>query len=122
MTNAATIAEKSIGNNSKTLSISLDTENGTLVYDILVMNSTGELHKVISDPADGKLLLSRELSDLEANFNNQGILMEDPPQQIDHIPGNNMILTKECPFVCKWIDGYGWFCYFDCGTGRFLLY
>ena len=37
-----------------------------LVYNIAVVDPNGKVHKIIIDPADGKILLSRELSEFES--------------------------------------------------------
>ena len=41
-------------------------DNGYLVYNIAVIDPNDKVHKIIIDPADGKILLSRELSEFES--------------------------------------------------------
>src|SRR5262245_36849172 len=41
-------------------------ENGFLVYTIKVIDPDMKFHKLIIDPADGKVLLSRELTPMES--------------------------------------------------------
>ena len=66
LSEASSAAEKSIGNNSHAVAAHVSDENGYLVYVIAVVDSNGKVHKLIIDPADGKILLSRELSGFEA--------------------------------------------------------
>jgi hypothetical protein len=66
LSDASSAAEKSIGNNSHAVSAHVSQENGYLVYVVAIVDSNGKVHKLIIDPADGKILLSRELSGFEA--------------------------------------------------------
>lgn len=66
LSDASSAAEKSIGNNSHSVAAYVSDENGYLVYVVAVVDSNGKVHKLIVDPADGKILLSRELSGFEA--------------------------------------------------------
>ena len=66
LSDASSAAEKSIGNNSHAVAAHVSDENGYLVYVVAVVDSNGKVHKLIVDPADGKILLSRELSGFEA--------------------------------------------------------
>ena len=66
LSDASSAAEKSIGNNSHSVAAQVSDENGYLVYVVAVVDSNGKVHKLIVDPADGKILLSRELSGFEA--------------------------------------------------------
>ena len=59
-------AEKSIGNNSHAVAARVSDENGYLVYVLAIVDSNGKVHKLIIDPSNGKILLSRELSGFEA--------------------------------------------------------
>jgi uncharacterized membrane protein YkoI len=66
LSNASSTAEKSVGNNSHAVVAHISVENGYLVYSIGVLDSNGKVHKIIIDPANGKILLSRELSGFES--------------------------------------------------------
>jgi hypothetical protein len=66
LSNASSTAEKSVGNNSHAVVAHISVENGYLVYSIGVLDSNGKVHKVIIDPANDKILLSRELSGFES--------------------------------------------------------
>jgi uncharacterized membrane protein YkoI len=59
-------AEKSVGNASHAVAAHIAAENGYLVYNVFVVDSNGKMHKIIIDPSDGKILLSRELSGFES--------------------------------------------------------
>jgi hypothetical protein len=66
LSDASSAAEKSIGNNSHAVSAHISDENGYLVYVVAIVDSNGKVHKLIIDPSNGKILLSRELSGFEA--------------------------------------------------------
>lgn len=66
LSDASSAAEKSIGNSSHAVGAHVSDENGYLVYVVAVVDSSGKVHKLIIDPTNGKILLSRELSGFEA--------------------------------------------------------
>ena len=66
LSEAATTAETNIGNGSHAVAARIGQENGYLVFGIKVIDSNMKFHKLIIDPADGKVLLSRELSPMES--------------------------------------------------------
>jgi len=66
LSDASSVAEKSIGNNSHAVAAHVSDENGYLVYVVVIVDSNGKVHKLIIDPVDNKILLSRELSGFEA--------------------------------------------------------
>ena len=73
LSEAATTAETNIGNGSHAVAARIGQENGFLVYTIKVIDSNMNFHKLIIDPADGKVLLSRELSPMESMMMNFGM-------------------------------------------------
>ena len=66
LSDAATTAETNVGNGSHAVAARMGQENGFLVYTIKVIDSNMKFHKLLIDPADGKVLLSRELSPMES--------------------------------------------------------
>ena len=66
LSDASSAAEKSIGNNSHAVVAHVSDENGYLVYVVVIVDSNGKVHKLIIDPANNKILLSRELFGFEA--------------------------------------------------------
>ena len=62
LSEATTSAENNVGNDSHAVAARIGGENGYLVYFVCVLDLNGKLHKIIIDPADGKILLARELS------------------------------------------------------------
>jgi hypothetical protein len=68
LSEAATTAETNIGNGSHAVAARFGKENGFLVYTIKVIDSNMKFHKLIIDPADGKVLLSRELTPIESKM------------------------------------------------------
>ena len=74
LSEAATTAETNIGNGSHAVAARIGQENGFLVYTIKVIDSNMKFHKLIIDPADGKVLLSRELSPMESMMMKLGMM------------------------------------------------
>ncbi len=74
LSEAATTAETDIGNGSHAVAARIGQENGFLVYTIKVIDSNMKFHKLIIDPADGKVLLSRELSPMESMMMKFGMM------------------------------------------------
>jgi hypothetical protein len=66
LSEAATSAENNVGNDSHVVAAHIGGENGYLFYTVCVFDPNGKLHRIIIDPADGKILLARELSDTES--------------------------------------------------------
>jgi hypothetical protein len=62
---AVMTAQKQLGNNSRAVAAHVADENGYLVYAIWGVDPDMNLHKVIIDPGNGKVLLSQKLSMLE---------------------------------------------------------
>jgi len=75
LSEAATSAENNVGNDSHAVAALIGGENGYLVYTVCVFDPNGKLHKIIIDPADGKILLERELSGRELMMMHQGMMM-----------------------------------------------
>jgi hypothetical protein len=74
---AATSAESRTGNESHAVAAHFGQENGLLVYSVVVIDPDMKFHKVIIDPADGKILLSRELSKMESVMMHHGMMHHD---------------------------------------------
>jgi uncharacterized membrane protein YkoI len=75
LSEAVTSAENNVGNGSHAVAGRIGGENGYLVYNVCVLDLNGKLHKIIIDPADGKILLARELSGMELMMMHQGMMM-----------------------------------------------
>jgi len=77
LSEASSSAEQNVGNGSHAVAAHIGEENGYLVYNIFVVDSNGKMHKIIIDPSDGKILLSRELSGFESMMiMHQGMMMD----------------------------------------------
>jgi uncharacterized membrane protein YkoI len=74
LNNATTTAENSVGNNSHAVAARLGDENGYLVYTIWVLDPNMKFNKVIVDPGNGQVLLSKQISMEE----HKGIMMMGP--------------------------------------------
>ena len=68
LSEAATTAETNVGNGSHAVAARIGQTNGFLVYTVKVIDPNMKFHKLIIDPADGKVLLSRELSPIESKM------------------------------------------------------
>jgi Peptidase propeptide and YPEB domain len=62
LSDAATTAEGSVGNNSHAVAAHIDDKNGYLVYNVMVIDPSMNLSKVIVDPGSGEVLLSEQIS------------------------------------------------------------
>jgi hypothetical protein len=62
LSDAATTAEGSIGNNSHAVAAHIDEQNGYLVYNVMVIDPSMNLSKVIVDPGNGQVMLSEQIS------------------------------------------------------------
>jgi plastocyanin len=60
LVNATMTAEKIVGKNAHAISAQIGVENGFLVYTIWVIDSGNNLHKIIIDPVNGKVLSSQQ--------------------------------------------------------------
>jgi uncharacterized membrane protein YkoI len=61
LSQAATAAEKAVGNNSHAVSAHLGEANGYLVYTVLLVDSSYKFHKAIVDVASGQVLSNQQI-------------------------------------------------------------
>jgi hypothetical protein len=62
LSDAATTAEGSVGNDSHAVAAHIDEQNGYLVYNVMVIDPSMNLSKVIVDPGNGQVMLSEQIS------------------------------------------------------------
>ena len=62
LNDATTTALKSVGGNSSAVAAFIHPENGFLVYNVIVLDSNNNIHRVIVDAGNGKLLSSQSMS------------------------------------------------------------
>jgi uncharacterized membrane protein YkoI len=62
LSDAATTAEASVGNNSHAVAAYIDEQNGYLVYTVMVIDPSMNFSKVIVDPGNGQVLSSKQIS------------------------------------------------------------
>ena len=62
LSNASTAAEGSVGNGSHAVSAELGEKNGYLVYTIMVIDPSMNFSKIVVDPGNGEVLLSKQIS------------------------------------------------------------
>jgi uncharacterized membrane protein YkoI len=62
LSDAATTAESSVGNGSHAASAELGENNGYLVYNVMVIDPSMNVSKVVVDPGNGEVLFSKQLS------------------------------------------------------------
>ena len=84
LSNAATTAEASVGNGSHAVAAHIDEQNGYLVYNVMVIDPSMNFSKVIVDPGNGQVLLSKQISKEEHmrmhGRMDSGMMMEGPQQ------------------------------------------
>ena len=56
------------GSNSSAVAAFIHPENGFLVYNVLVLDSSNNIHRVIVDPGNGKILSNQPMSMMEMMF------------------------------------------------------
>jgi uncharacterized membrane protein YkoI len=61
LSTAATNAEKSVGPSSHAVSAHVGIKNGYLIYSVRIVDSNNNLHWIIVDAGNGKVLLSQQL-------------------------------------------------------------
>jgi uncharacterized membrane protein YkoI len=62
LNDATTTALKSVGGNSSAVAAFIHPENGFLVYNVIVLDSNNNIHRVIVDAGNGKVLSSQSMS------------------------------------------------------------
>ena len=62
LNDATTTALKSVGGNSSAVAGFIHPENGFLVYNVIVLDSNNNIHRVIVDAGNGKVLSSQSMS------------------------------------------------------------
>src|SRR5919197_1070108 len=62
LSDAATTAEASVGNNSHAVAAHIDEQNGYLVYTVMVIDPSMNFSKVIIDQGNGQVLSSKQIS------------------------------------------------------------
>jgi hypothetical protein len=84
LSDAATTAEASVGNGSHAVAAHIDEQNGYLVYNVMVIDPSMNFSKVIVDPGNGQVLLSKQISKEEHmrmhGRMDSGMMMEGPQQ------------------------------------------
>lgn len=73
LSGAATSAEKSVGPNSHAISIHLRLVNGFLVYTAHVVDANNNIHRVIVDAGNGKVLSTIQLPFVHALMGGRGM-------------------------------------------------
>ena len=62
LNDATTTALKSVGGNSSAVAAFIHPENGFLVYNVIVLDFNNNIHRVIVDAGNGKVLSSQSMS------------------------------------------------------------
>lgn len=84
LVNATMIAEKTVGSNAHAVMSHLGIENGFLVYTICTIDSNNNMHRVIVDAGNGKVLSNQQIPMREAMIMHMmmhggGMMMMGPP-------------------------------------------
>jgi hypothetical protein len=64
-TNAINAVRGGAGSNSSAVAAFIHPENGFLVYDVFILDSSNNIHRVIVDPGNGKVLSNQQMSMME---------------------------------------------------------
>ena len=83
------------GSNSSAVAAFIHPENGFLVYDVFVLDSSNTIHKVIVDPGNGRVLSNQPMSLMDMMFMmhpsmgmmGHGMMMGPPGMMMDHGTG-----------------------------------
>jgi len=94
LSDAATTAEASVDNGSHAVSAHIDDKNGYLVYQITVIDPSMNFSKVIVDPGNGQVLLSKQVSkadmmkdEMERHHKMMSMMMGGPQQGMGMMMG-----------------------------------
>jgi hypothetical protein len=63
--NAITTAQSSLGKNATTLAAFIHPDKGFIVYEIFALDANNNIHKIIVDPGNGRILSSQQMSLIE---------------------------------------------------------
>ena len=67
-TNAINAVGGGAGSNASAVAAFIHPENGFLVYDVFVLDSSNNIHRVIVDPGNGKVLSNQQMSLMDMMF------------------------------------------------------
>ena len=86
LNDAATNAIKAVGGglNSSAVAAFIHPERGFLVYDVFVLDSSNNIHRVIVDPGNGKVLSNQLMSMMHRSMGTGGMIMGSPGMMMDH--------------------------------------
>ena len=65
LNDATTNALQAVGTNSSAVATFIHPEAGFLVYNVFIMDGNNNVHKVIVDPGNGKVLSNQQMSMME---------------------------------------------------------
>ena len=89
LNDATTNAIKAVagGSNSSAVAAFIHPEGGFLVYDVFVLDSSNNIHKVIVDPGNGKVLSNQRMSIMDMMsmaHPSMGMMMGGPEMMMQH--------------------------------------
>jgi uncharacterized membrane protein YkoI len=89
LNNATTSALTAVGggSNSSAVAAFIHPENGFLVYDVFVLDSSNNVHKVMVDPGNGRILSNQQMSMMDMMFmmhHGMGMMGHSPDMMMDH--------------------------------------
>jgi uncharacterized membrane protein YkoI len=90
LSNATTIAENSVGNDSHAVAAHVGDVNGYLVYNVFVLDPNMNFNTIIVDPGNGKVLSTKQISMEEHLMMHKGMMgpgmmnpgMMGPPEML----------------------------------------
>jgi uncharacterized membrane protein YkoI len=94
LNDATTNALQAVGTNSSAVATFIHPEAGFLVYNVFIMDGNNNVHKVIVDPGNGKVLSNQQMSMMEM-------------MAIMH-PGMMMMRPREMGIMGSGVTGHPW--------------
>jgi uncharacterized iron-regulated membrane protein len=100
LNNATTNAIKALGggSNSSAVAAFIHPQRGFLVYDVFVLDSSNNIHRVIVDPGNGKVLSNQLMSMMDimsmmhSSMGMGRMMMGHPSMMMDHSGGMGIMM------------------------------
>jgi hypothetical protein len=78
LSTAITNAQNTLGNNSTTLEAFIHPDKGFIVYQIFALDANNNIHKIVVDPGNGRILSAQQMSLIEMMLMLHGGMMMGP--------------------------------------------
>jgi hypothetical protein len=91
---AITNAQNTLGNNSTTLAAFIHPDKGFIVYQIFALDANNNIHKIVVDPGNGRILSSQQMSLIEMMLMLHGGMMMGPGMMSHGMMGQGMDMNN----------------------------